>query len=131
MKILLFALLLLTSLIAQAANWRELQIMTNGVMAGTGAITSTAVDLRGYSWAALQVAYTGTPTGTITVSGSLDNVTYYPLTFNPVLTQPSGGAGGYLIQLAPLSYPYIQAGYTNTSGSGTLNINLFSKALAQ
>lgn len=127
----LVALTLLLSLSAYAANWKELQILTNGTMTGTAALTSSVVDLRGYSWAGIQVDYTGTPTGTVTVQGSVDNTTFYALTFDPVLTQPSGAAGGYLISLAPYSYPFVRVNYTNASGSGTLNVKLFSKALAQ
>lgn len=131
MKLFIFVLLLFTSIVAYAANWQELQIVTNGVMAGTGVITSNPVNVKGYSWGSLQVDYTGTPTGTFSVLGSVDNITYRSLTFDPVLTQPSGSAGGYLISLAPYSYPFLEVSYTNASGSGTLNVKFFSKALAQ
>lgn len=70
----------------------------------------------------LEVTWTGTPTGTIQVMVSNSGINFYALTFNPVLTQPAGSAGGYFIDLTQLASKYVMVQYTNSSGSGTLTV---------
>ena len=68
----------------------------------------------------IEVTWTGTPTGTISVLCSDSGINFYALTFNPALMQPSGGAGGYLINLNQLPFKYILLQYVNSSGTGVL-----------
>lgn len=70
----------------------------------------------------LEVTWTGTPTGTFQVMVSNSGINFYALTFNPALTQPSGTAGGYAIDLNQLPFKYLMLQYTNASGSGALTI---------
>jgi hypothetical protein len=76
-----------------------------------------------------QVAFTGTPTGTLSVLGSNDNVTFFSLTFNPALSQPGGSALAYGIDLNQFPWPYIQFQYVNSSGTGGLVVSIFGKDL--
>ena len=76
----------------------------------------------------LEITYTGTPTGTISVLASDSGINFYPLTFSPVLTQPAGSAGGYTVQLDPYDYQYLMVKYVNASGDGTLTIYGQAKA---
>jgi hypothetical protein len=89
----------------------------------------------------MEVSWTGTPTGTITINAAVNNP--YPdpysatnpipsqnsLTFDPVLAQPSGSSGGYVIDLNQYPFPWLQVQYVNTSGTGTLNVWIFEKDL--
>lgn len=70
----------------------------------------------------LEVTWTGTPTGTLSVMVSNSGANFYALTFSPALTQPAGAAGGYYIDINQLAAKYMMLQYTNTSGTGVLSI---------
>jgi hypothetical protein len=93
-----------------------------GTMSGTNAIFSQILELSKMDNTGLEVTWTGTPTGTFQVLVSNSGINFYALTFNPVLTQPAGSAGGYVVNLNQLPFKYILLQYTNTSGSGVLTV---------
>lgn len=94
----------------------------NGAMASTNVIYSQIVEKSRMDNIGLEVTYTGTPTGTFEVMVSNSGINFYALTFNPALTQPSGGAGGYAIDLNQVPFKYILLRYTNSSGTGVLTV---------
>lgn len=70
-----------------------------------------------------QVSWTSSnAVGVISVQGSIDNVNFIDLTFNPALAQPASNNGSYLINLALVPFPYIRLKYTKTSGEGNLTV---------
>jgi hypothetical protein len=88
---------------------------------------------------AVQLNWTGTPTGTFQISGSLDHTqdsqgnitnagTFIPITLSPS-PAASGSASNILINLSGLSFPYIQVAYTATGGTGTLDAYIGAKAI--
>lgn len=102
-------------------------IITNGVMTGTNTISSVPTNVQNEDAIGIQLNWTGTPTGTITVQVSTDNVTYNSLTFNPVLDQPTGSAGGYYINLDSAGFFWVKLVYTNSSGVGVFNAQICAK----
>lgn len=100
-----------------------------GAMASTNTIYSNIQDISNTDNQGLEITWTGTPTGTISVYCSESGVNFYPLTFNPVLNQPLGSAGGYLVNLNQIPWRYIYIKYVNASGSGSLTIWIGSKDL--
>lgn len=77
-----------------------------------------------------QVAWSGSvgsAIGTISVQGSVDNVTFHDITFTPALTQPNADDGGYLINMALVPFTYIRVKYTRSSGTGTLTVKMSTK----
>lgn len=96
----------------------------NGAMASTNTIYSNILEKSRLQNLNAEVAWTGTPTGTITVWTSNSGINWNSITFNPALAQPSGSAGGYSINFTQLSAKYIYFQYVNASGTGTLNIYL-------
>jgi hypothetical protein len=92
----------------------------NGVMSGTNTIYSQIIDVSVMDNIGLEVTWTGTPTGTFSVYASNSGINFYALTFSPVLAQPSGSAGGYLVGLTQFQWKYILLEYVNASGSGIL-----------
>lgn len=105
------------------------QLITNGAMAGTATITSKFQDMSNFDNAGLELTWTGTPTGTISILGSNSGSNYYALTFTPALSQPSGSAGGYLIDLNQFPFKLMEVQYVNSTGTGILNAFLFLKDL--
>lgn len=115
------------------------QVFTNGVMSGTSSIYSSVINAQNLDNIGLEIIWNGTPTGTISIAGAINNPEtnlYSPsnpipaqnaLTFNPALAQPSGSAGGYLINLNQFPWFWYQVQYTNTSGSGLLNVYVCGK----
>ncbi len=93
-----------------------------GAMASTNTIYSQILDISKMDNCGLEVTWTGTPTGTFSVMVSNSGINFYALTFNPALTQPSGSAGGYAIDLNQLPFKYMNLQYVNSSGSGSLTV---------
>jgi hypothetical protein len=111
-------------------------LIQNAAMSGTSSVFSIPSDMQNFDNEGLEITWSGTPTGVISIAGSVSQalplnagVNFYALTFNPILAQPAGSAGGYLIDLNQFPFPYMQFQYVNTSGSGTLNVYLCKKDL--
>lgn len=104
-------------------------LISGGSMTGTSTITSSTQTILTYDNIGLQFEWTGTPTGTFSINCSIDDVTFIPLSFSPPLTSPSGSSGNFLVSLNQVPYPYIQVTYTNSSGSGTLDVFISQKDL--
>lgn len=101
--------------------------VTNGVMTGTNTIYSNVQDVGNQDNMGLIVTYSGTPTGTISVLVSELGDFFYPLTFSPPLTQPSGSSGGYAVNINQIPWRFIAVQYMNTSGSGVLTVSIGQK----
>lgn len=93
-----------------------------GTMSSTNTIYTNILDVSKMDNIGLEVTWTGTPTGTITVNCSNSGINFYPLTFNPPLAQPAGSASGYGINLEGYPYKYLMVQYVNASGSGTITV---------
>lgn len=100
-----------------------------GTMTDSSTIYTNIQNLINTDNQGLEITWTGTPTGTISVYGSVSGINFYSLTFNPVITQPAGAAGGYLIDISQYPWPYMYVAYTNSSGTGALSIWICSKDL--
>jgi hypothetical protein len=104
-------------------------LITDGVMTGTAVITSAAFNIQNLDNVGLQIDWTGSAVGVIQVLASVDGVTYHAFTFSPALAQPAGTAGGYMISLNQVPFPYVKVQYTNASSTGVLNVWLSAKDL--
>lgn len=104
-----------------------LHLIDTGSMTGTATLLSTVFNANNLDNVGLQVSWTGTPTGVLSVQCSVDAANYIDLTFNPAITQPSGSAASYLIDLNQVPFPYVRVKYVNSSGSGTLDVWLSAK----
>lgn len=105
----------------------------SGVIAGTASSTNTIytniVGLQQMDVSGIEVAWTGTPTGVISVLVSISGINWPALSgFNPAITQPAGGASSTFIQLGPIGASAVYLQYTNASGSGTISAYLQCKA---
>lgn len=108
------------------------QTITSGDM--TGSLTSLVTHLLFKDNVSIQLVWTGTPTGTFAVQGSVDynqqagTGTWTAITLNPA-PAASGSADNALLDLNQLSFPYIRVVYTAVSSSGTLQCWISAKAL--
>lgn|SRR5574343_709044 len=113
------------------------QIITSGDMSGD--VTSDPTNIQFLDNISIQLNFTGTPTGTFSVQGSLDYQQTSPfakaatgnwidLTLSPS-PAASGSASQILLDLNQLSFPWIRVKYTRSSGSGTLNAFISGKAV--
>lgn len=91
-------------------------------LSGTNTIYSQIIDLSRLDVLGLEVTFTGTPTGTLSVMASNSGINFYSLTFDPALTQPTGSGLGYVVNIAKYSFKYVMLQYTNSSGTGTLTV---------
>jgi len=92
----------------------------------TASLISQSFNINQSDTFAMQFIWSGTPTGTLTVMGSLDGVNYNV----PLMTHAAGGAAGvFTFDLAAYTCPglttscgYVRGEYTFTSGTGTLSL---------
>lgn len=102
---------------------------TSGTMSGTSTIYSNVMPIGNFDNSGLEITWTGTPTGTISVMCSVSGQVFYALTFNPALAQPLGAGGGYLVDLNQVPFGLVMLQYTNSSGTGVLTAFIESKDL--
>jgi hypothetical protein len=94
-----------------------------GTMATTATIYSNILDVSRMDNIGFEIAWSGTPTGTLSVVTSNSAINWNALTFsNPTLAQPNGSAAGMSISLNQLPFKYVLLIYTNASGSGSLTV---------
>lgn len=118
---------------------------TGQAMTGTAVLTSLPTEITRKDNVAYELSWSGTPTGTFVVQGS---VSYNPGTPQSggavsagvwttlVVTDQngnapvaSGAAGQILMNLNELSFPWVRVQYANTSGSGTLSGYVSGKSI--
>jgi hypothetical protein len=104
------------------------QLLTASTMTGT--VTSASIDIRWVDNVAFQFNFTGTPTGTFFIDGTIDNSNWNALVLTPVPVA-SGSAGSILINLAELGFPYIRCRYVASGGTGSLDAWINFKSLGQ
>lgn len=92
----------------------------SGTMATTATIYSNIIGCRQVDIAGIELVWTGTPIGTITIQVSNSGLNFTALTFSPGLTQPAGSANNIFVNLGPLGFKYFYIKYINASGSGVL-----------
>lgn len=106
-----------------------LTLMNAVPVSSTNIYTSVPFNATNLDNIGLDIIFTGTMTGNLYVTCSIDGIDYQPLTFNPVLPQPSGTNLEYLVSLNQLPFPYLEIYYINVSGTGTLTVKLSAKDL--
>lgn len=99
-----------------------------GVMTGTSTIYTNILGLRQSDNQGIELTWTGTPTGIIQVMVSNSGINFYALTYNPILAQPAGSAGGYVIANIGIPFQYCFLQYANASGTGTITAYCQCKA---
>lgn len=99
-------------------------LSTNAV-SSTNTYTTTvkAIDFQTFTF---QIEWSGTPTGTISILGSLDGTNYRSFGAS-VSVQPAGTASGVLVPLYGHGMKWLQVSYTNASGSGTMVVSGLGK----
>ena len=95
-------------------------LMTDQAVSGTDTINSTSLDIRTCKAAAFIVKWTGDPTGSLAVYGSMEKSVWVDMGIST--TQPSGTATNALIDIQYTAIPYVRVGYTNASGTGAFNV---------
>lgn len=114
------------------------QIISAGDMSAniTGPVTTVAY----LDSVAIQLNFTGTPTGTFEIQGSLDHKVSVPansvvsngnwvaMTLTPIPTA-TGSAGQILINMNQIAFPYIRIVYLFASGTGSLDAYIAAKEI--
>ena len=103
-------------------NYSVAKILNAGVMTGTATLTSDVVDLEGTLPASLEITWTSTAVGTLTVEVSNTGDTWVALTLDPALVSPAGTAGTVFVSLADYRFKKLRVKYVNSSSTGVLNV---------
>lgn len=105
---------------------KPILLVSAGDMSGN--ITSSSIQIQFLDNICIQAIYTGTPTGTFSVEGSLDNSNWVALATAPS-PNPTGSAGSSLVQYSNQSIVYIRLKYTVSGGTGTLTAYISGKEI--
>lgn len=127
-----------TGFYANALRYSTSPIITAGSM---GASTnSIGIDLNQILNCSIQAVWTGTPTGTLKIQVSNDNVPY-GTSSNPSANvvnwtdytgssqSLSGSAGNFVWNMLDSGYRWIRLVYTRSSGTGTINAAIVGKGI--
>lgn len=105
----------------------------------TGDVTGAATNIQYLDNVSIQLNFTGTPTGTFSIQGSLDHAESSPGVVTnagnwiaitlPTSPAASGSAGNILIDMQELSFPWVRIVYTHASGTGTLDAYISGKSI--
>lgn len=76
--------------------------------------------------AAIQIEWTGTPTGVLIIEGSVNGTTFYDIQAS-IPTQPAGSASGVLLNIVDVGFAALRVTYTNASGSGAMTVTGMGK----
>ncbi len=112
-----------------AKKTNQFKLLNAAAISGTATVTSAIQNFNNLDNLFIQIRFTGTPTGTFSVEGSADGIIFDTFVFTPALTQPSGGALAYGINMNQIPAGWFRVVYTNSSGSGTLSVIYFAKDL--
>lgn len=96
-----------------------------GPLIGTTPIYTNIVRMSKMDNQGIEVTWTGDIAGTFSVEASNSGINFYPLTFNPVIVQPAGSPGGFLVNLNQFPFTWVMLIYTNVTGTG--NITAYSQ----
>lgn len=100
-------------------------LLTGGDMS-QASIVSGSLNVASMLAGALELIWTGAPTGTFSVQASMDNANWYD-TATPVAA-PAGSPASTMVQLTDIGFPWVRIKYTKTSGTGSLKVNGMAKA---
>lgn len=101
----------------------------------TNVYVSLPMDIREISRFSIQTIFTSGATGTFVIQGSIDygivgNTSPTWNTFSGVtMTNPSGSAGGQLVDVAGTGVPFVRVQYTNSAGAATVTVLGAAKGL--
>lgn len=116
-----------------AAQWAPgYKLMDAVAVSSTTVYTSEIFNMSNLDNMGLQVKFTGTPTGTLTIQVSVNNSTWDTLPtadINPSVASPSGSATDTVYSIKATPFPYLRVSYTNASSTGTLSVWICGKDL--
>lgn len=95
-------------------------------VSGTNTYTAGPVKVIDFQTYTFQLEWSGTPTGTITILGSLDGINFRQFGAT-VSAQPAGTPNGTIAPLYGHGMKYLEITYVNASGSGTLTVTGLGK----
>lgn len=88
-------------------------------------LTSSAIEIKEGRHAGLMATWTGTaPVGIIALQGSNDGIHFAPI---QTAVAVSGNSGTQVINIPNVAFPFVNALYTKTSGTGTLTVSISLK----
>lgn len=99
------------------------------VVTGTNTYISLAENTKNTDNTGIQLIWTGTPTGTFTVSISPDGNLYDDIVPSPAIVQPAGSAGHWSVNINQTPMSWVRVTYVNASGSGTIDAIITAKDL--
>lgn len=125
-----------------AGNSKNALLPYHLIVAGdmSGDVTSNPTNIQFLDNCSVEIDFTGSPTGTFTVEGSLTYKAnaltgvqqapgfWIPITLSPIPIA-SGSSGQILIDMDDLSFPWIRVVYHRTGGTGTLDVYISGKSI--
>ena len=103
----------------------EVQIISNGDMSGN--ITGSSYDMSQSFGYKVYFTWTGSPTGTVKMQGSLDGSIWYDIPDSGASGITGGTSGSLQFKDATCMDIFVRPVFTFSSGTGTLNVQIAKK----
>jgi hypothetical protein len=103
-------------------NFIEYNVLANGSMAAN--ITSPSIHIRDVSAATLQANWTGTPSGSLILQISNDELVWTDYSGSTALVS---GPGNFAWNMLSAPFPFVRINYLFAGGTGLLNLTLSGK----
>jgi hypothetical protein len=105
------------------------KIFNAQAVTGISAYRSAVVDMLCMDIAALELEWTGTAVGTLSIDASNNGIVWYPTGTSVNNPTGAGATDDSLIDINRFSPRYLSVSYLNTAGVGTLTITAVAKGL--
>ena len=89
--------------------------------------TSAAISCAQIYAVSVQASFTNTPSGTLTIQASNDLGNATPSNWSTIATATVSSGALTLIQNTTICYQWIRVNWVNTSGAGTITVNINSQ----
>ena len=90
--------------------------------------TSSPTNIRYLDNVGIELVWTGTPTGTFYIEGTVSGNTWQALDFGSAVSAV-GAEGSHLLNINQCPYDQLRISYIATSGTGTLNGYIIAKEI--
>lgn len=88
---------------------------------------SVATSIQQLDRVGISITTTGTPTGTVSIQGSVDKIKWFDMTFDTAIAPLAGSPNDYFFDIEATALSWIRIDYARTSGTGTMSAYITAK----
>jgi len=111
------------------ANFFPSTLLSAHAVSGTITVSGSPIRCDRFSGITFVCSWTGSPTGTLSVQASLDNITYFDIGASVSQQPGAGSATATMINNVGIVAPWVTIFYTNSAGTGALTVQGYAREM--